>query len=113
MGKVDIEFRTECSQSSICHIKQGVCGDIIHGLEPFALEDSPKCFGYVKMRTVWRKKEKEKKTRYKIGRKNLFLSPEGFVLPAIGTGSLSLSIPRVGPSFHFVPLLVFTDSFTL
>lgn len=62
MGKVDIEFRTECSQSSICHIKQGVCGDIIHGLEPFALEDSPKCFGYVKMRTVWRKKEKEQAT---------------------------------------------------
>ena len=59
MGKVDIEFRSECSQSSICRIKQGVCGDIIHGLEPSALEDSPKCFGYVKMRTVWRKKEKE------------------------------------------------------
>ena len=59
MGKVDIEFRAESSQSSICRIKQGVCGDIIHGPEPFALEDSPQRLCDVKMRTVWRKKEKE------------------------------------------------------
>ena len=59
MGKVDIEFSAECSQSSICRIKQGVCGDIIHRLEPFALEDSPQRLCYVKMRAVWRKKEKE------------------------------------------------------
>ena len=59
MGKVDIEFRSECSQSSICRIKQGVCGDIIHRPEPFSLEDSPQRLCDVKMRTVWRKKEKE------------------------------------------------------
>lgn len=59
MGKVDIEFRSECSQSSICRIKQRVCRDIIHGPEPFALEDSPQRLCDVKMRTVWRKKEKE------------------------------------------------------
>lgn len=59
MGKVDIEFSAECSQSSICRIKQGICGDIIHRLEPFALEDSPQRLCYVKMRAVWRKKEKE------------------------------------------------------
>ena len=29
MGKVDIEFSAECSQSSICRIKQGkLCGII-------------------------------------------------------------------------------------
>ena len=59
MGKVDIEFRAESSQSSICRIKQRVCRDIIHGPEPFALEDSPQRLCDVKMRTVWRKKEKE------------------------------------------------------
>ena len=59
MGKVDIEFSAECSQSSICRIKQGVCGDIIHRLEPFALEDSLQRLCYDKMRAVWRKKEKE------------------------------------------------------
>ncbi len=59
MGKVDIEFRAESSQSSICRIKQRVCRDIIHGSEPFALEDSPQRLCDVKMRTVWRKKEKE------------------------------------------------------
>ena len=59
MGKVDIEFRAESSQSSICRIKQRVCRDIIHGPEPFALEDSPQRLCDVKMRTVWRKQEKE------------------------------------------------------
>ena len=59
MGKVDIEFRAESSQSSICRIKQRVCRDIIHWPEPFALEDSPQRLCDVKMRTVWRKKEKE------------------------------------------------------
>ena len=59
MGKVDIEFRAESSQRSICRIKQRVCRDIIHGPEPFALEDSPQRLCDVKMRTVWRKKEKE------------------------------------------------------
>ena len=59
MGKVDIEFRAESGQSSICRIKQRVCRDIIHGPEPFALEDSPQRLCDVKMRTVWRKKEKE------------------------------------------------------
>ena len=59
MGKVDIEFRAESSQNSICRIKQRVCRDIIHGPEPFALEDSPQRLCDVKMRTVWRKKEKE------------------------------------------------------
>lgn len=59
MGKVDIEFRAESSQSSISRIKQRVCRDIIHGPEPFALEDSPQRLCDVKMRTVWRKKEKE------------------------------------------------------
>ena len=59
MGKVDIEFRAESSQNSICRIKQRVCRDIIHGPEPFALEDSSQRLCDVKMRTVWRKKEKE------------------------------------------------------
>ena len=59
MGKVDIEFRAESSQNSICRIKQRVCRDIIHGPEPFALEDLPQRLCDVKMRTVWRKKEKE------------------------------------------------------
>lgn len=61
MGKVDIEFSAECSQSSIGRIEQGVCGAIIHRPEPFALEDSPQCLCYIQMWTVWRKKE-EKQT---------------------------------------------------
>ena len=61
MGKVEIEFSAECSQSSIGRIEQGVCGAIIHSPEPFALEDSPQCLCYIQMWTVWRKKE-EKQT---------------------------------------------------
>lgn len=61
MGKVDIEFSAECSQSSIGRIKQGVCGAIIHRPEPFSLKDSPQCLCNIQMRTVWRKKE-EKQT---------------------------------------------------
>lgn len=59
MGKIDIEFRSNCSQRPIGRIKQGVCGKIIHRSEPFALEDSPQSFRDVQMRTIWRKKEKK------------------------------------------------------
>lgn len=59
MCKVDIEFRTKWSQCSIGRIKQGVCGNIIHRSEPFALEDSPQCLCNIQMRTVWRKEEEK------------------------------------------------------
>ena len=41
MGKFDIVFRTKCSQLSSGRIEQGICGNIIHRSEPFALEYSP------------------------------------------------------------------------
>ena len=59
MGKIDIEFRTKSSQSTIGCVKQGVCGKIIHRSEPFTLEDSPQSLRDIQMRTVWRKKEEE------------------------------------------------------
>ena len=59
MGKIDIEFRSKSSQSTIGCVKQGVCGKIIHRSEPFALEDSPQSLRDIQMRTVWRKKEEE------------------------------------------------------
>lgn len=58
MGKIDIEFRSKSSQSSIGCVKQGICGKIIHRSEPFALEDSPQCLRDIQMRTVWWEKEK-------------------------------------------------------
>lgn len=59
MGKIDIEFRTKSSQSTIGCVKQGVCGRIIHRSEPFALEYSPQSLSYIQMRTVRWKKEDE------------------------------------------------------
>lgn len=59
MGKIDIEFISNCNQRPIGRIKQGVCGKIIHRSEPFALEDSPQSFGDVQKRTVLRKKEEK------------------------------------------------------
>ncbi len=62
MGIIDIEFRPKSSQSTIGRIEQGICGKIIHWSEPFALEDSPQCLGYIQMRTIWRKEEEEQTT---------------------------------------------------
>ena len=59
MDKIDIEFRTKSSQSTIGCVRQGVCGKIIHRSEPFTLEDSPQSLCDIQMRTVWRKKEEE------------------------------------------------------
>ena len=59
MGKIDIEFRTKSSQSTIGCVKQGVCGKIIHRSEPFALEYSPQSLSDTQMRTVRWKKEDE------------------------------------------------------
>ena len=59
MGKIDIEFRTNSSQSTIGCVKQGVCGKIIHRSEPFALEYSPQSLSDIQMRAVRWKKEDE------------------------------------------------------
>ena len=63
MGKVDIEFRSKCSQRTVSCIEKGICGAVIHRSEPFALENSPKRFGYIQMWTVWRQ-EKEKQSTF-------------------------------------------------
>ena len=63
MGKIDTEFRSNSSQSTIGCVKQGVCGKIIHRSEPFALEDSPQSLSDIQMRTVWRKKEEKQPPR--------------------------------------------------
>lgn len=59
MGKIYIKTGSKRSQSSVGCIQQGIRGDIIHGSDPFALEDSPQCLSYIQMRTVRRKKEEE------------------------------------------------------
>ena len=59
MGKVDIEFSSKSSQRSIGCVKQGVCREIIHRSEPFALENPPQSLRNIQMRAVWRKKEEE------------------------------------------------------
>lgn len=59
MGKVDIEFRSKCSQRTVGCIEKGICGTVIHRSEPFALEDSPERFGYIQMWTVWRQEKEE------------------------------------------------------
>lgn len=63
MGKVDIEFRSKCSQRTVGCIEKGICGAVIHRSEPFAFEDSPERFGYIQMWTVWRQ-EKEKQSTF-------------------------------------------------
>lgn len=63
MGKINIEFSAKCSQGSIGRIEQGICGNIIRGPEPFALEDSPERLCEIQMRTVWRQ-EKDKQTAF-------------------------------------------------
>lgn len=62
MGKIYIEFRTNCRQGSISGIHQGLCGEIIRRPEPFALEDTPQCLSNVEMRAVWWQKEQKKTT---------------------------------------------------
>ena len=59
MGKIDIEFRSKSSQSTIGCVKQGICGRIIHRSEPFAIEYSPQSLSDIQMRTVRWKKEDE------------------------------------------------------
>lgn len=59
MSKVYIESCTKCRQCSIGCIEQGICGNIIHRSEPFALEDSPQCLSDIQMWTIWRKKKEE------------------------------------------------------
>ena len=62
MGKIDIEFRTNSCQRTVCCIQQGICGDIIRRPEPFVLENPPKCFGDIEVWTIWREKEDEHPT---------------------------------------------------
>lgn len=62
MGKIDIKFRSDCRQRSVCGVKQRICGEIIRRSEPFALEYAPQCFGDVQMRTIRREKEQEQST---------------------------------------------------
>lgn len=71
MGKINIELRPESGQRSVSRIHQGVCGDIIHRSDPFALEDSPQCLSYIKMRTVWGKKEEEQPAFLPYGTQSL------------------------------------------
>lgn len=59
MGKIDNEFISDCRQSSICSIEQGICGDIVRWPEPFPFEYAPQRFGNVEMWAVWRQEEKE------------------------------------------------------
>ena len=42
MGKIDIEFRSKCSERTVGCIEQGICGAIIRRSEPFALEEEEK-----------------------------------------------------------------------
>ena len=58
MCKLDIEFRSKCSQRTVGCIEQGIRGKIIRRFEPFALEDSPERLGDIQMWTVrWEEKE--------------------------------------------------------
>ena len=56
MGKIDIEFRSNRSQRTVCCIEQGICGAIIRRSEPFALEDSSERLGNIQC-TVGGKRE--------------------------------------------------------
>lgn len=62
MGKIDIEFRSKRRQCTVCCIKEGMSGAIIRRSEPFALEDSPKRLGDIKMWTVRREKKEIQST---------------------------------------------------
>lgn len=58
MGKIDIELRSKCCQSTVGCIEQGICGAIIRRSEPFAFEDSPERLGDIQMWTVrWEEEE--------------------------------------------------------
>ncbi len=59
MGKIYFKTGSKCSHSSIGRIKQGICGDIIHRSDPFALKDTPQSLSYIKIRTIWEKEEEE------------------------------------------------------
>lgn len=62
MGKIDVKFSPHCRQRSISSVKQGICGNIIHRSEPFALEYAPQGLGDVQMRAVRREKKEEQTT---------------------------------------------------
>ena len=59
MCKIDMKFRSNCRQSSVGDIKQGICGHIVRRAEPFAFKNAPQCFRNVQMRGVWGQEEKE------------------------------------------------------
>ncbi len=59
MGKIDFEFRSKSRQCAVGCIQQGICGEIIRRSEPFALEDTPKCFGEIEVWAIWREKKEE------------------------------------------------------
>ena len=56
--EVNHQSVSHCRQRPIGGIKERVCGKIISRLKPFALEHTPKDFGYVKLRGIWREEEK-------------------------------------------------------
>lgn len=62
MGKIDIEFRSKCSQRAVGSIEQGICGAIIRRSEPFALEYSPERLGDVQMWAIWWEKKEIQST---------------------------------------------------
>ena len=67
MGKIDTQFRPYSRQRSVSGIEQGICGNIIHRSEPFALEYPPQSFGNIQMRTVRRQEEEKKSTLLPYG----------------------------------------------
>lgn len=69
MGKVDIEFRSKCSQRTVGCIEKGICGAVIHRSEPFALEYPPQCLRDIQMRTVWRQEKEEQTSLFPYGPK--------------------------------------------
>ena len=64
MGKINIQFRTDCSQRSVSSIEHGIRGKIIRRSEPFALEYPPQSFSNIQMWGIWRQKEEKKPTLF-------------------------------------------------
>ena len=66
---IDMKFHSNCRQSPVGGIKQGLCGHIVRRSEPFAFEYAPQCFRNVQMRGVWGQEEKEQSSLFPNGPK--------------------------------------------
>ncbi len=60
MGMINKERRSDCGQSPVGGVKEGIGGLVVLRTNPFALEYAPQCLGDVEVRRVRREVEEEK-----------------------------------------------------